>query len=185
MRTGKTTFFTAISIFLLFVASSYGADVAKIGIVDFQRILGVSKAGKLAQANISRQGKEMEADLKNKGNEIKELKDKIDREALVMSKETREEKEREFRIKLNDIKTLEKKYMTQLKTIEAKLVKQMQKDVFEIVNDIGKKEGYLLILNKVGVVYAPDTIDITDQVIQKYNIKVDQETKNAKDVVPE
>ena len=47
----------------------------------------------------------------------------------------------------------------------------MQKDVFELIQRIGKKEGYLLIVNKVGVLYSPMSIDITDQLIKEYNIK--------------
>jgi len=50
----------------------------------------------------------------------------------------------------------------------------MQKAVFEIANKMGKEEGYLLVLEKktAGIIYHPDQIDITDQVIKKYNLKV-------------
>ena len=47
----------------------------------------------------------------------------------------------------------------------------MQKAVFEIVQKMGKKEGYLLILEKknAGVMYNPESIDITDKIIMEYN----------------
>ena len=54
-----------LSFFFLTGASS-AADVAKIGVVDFQKILEVSNAGKTAQAEINKQGKQMETDLKDK-----------------------------------------------------------------------------------------------------------------------
>jgi Skp family chaperone for outer membrane proteins len=38
-----------------------------------------------------------------------------------------------------------------------------------MVEEIGKKEGYLLILRSEGVMYAPDTIDITDAIIKQMN----------------
>jgi Skp family chaperone for outer membrane proteins len=38
-----------------------------------------------------------------------------------------------------------------------------------IVEELGKKEGYLLIVTSQAVLYAPSTIDITDQLIQLYN----------------
>ena len=40
-----------------------------------------------------------------------------------------------------------------------------------MVEEIGKNKGFLLILEKreAGIVYAPDTIDLTDQVIQRFN----------------
>ena len=169
--------FFSIIFFFLFVIPSFGADVAKIGVIDFQRIVKTSSAGKKAMAEINKKGKEMEVDLKKRGTEIEEMKKNLDREALVMSKEMREQKGRDFRIKLNDFKTLEKKYSNDLRTLNARLVSRIQKDVFKIVEEIGKKEGFLLIVEKLeaGVVYSPNSIDITDRVIQKYNANYTQE----------
>jgi len=177
MRRFKTAFVATFFTFCFFVASSYGADVAKIGIVDFQRILEASSAGKKAQAEISKQGKTLEADLKGRGAEIEEIKKKLEREALVMSKEMREEREREIRIKINDLKTLQKKYMNDFKLREKRLVNRIQKDIFKLVQDIAKKEGYLLILEKRegGVLYAPNANNITDKVIQMYNAEYAQD----------
>jgi hypothetical protein len=41
-------------------------------------------------------------------------------------------------------------------------------------------EGYLLIVNKVGVLYSPMSIDITDQLIKEYNIKFAQSPGKGK-----
>jgi len=171
MNFTKIAFVTMVFSVFLFVASSFGADVAKIGIVNFQTILEKSDAGKMAMAEINKHGKELEANLKKKGKEIEEAKNKLEREALVMSKEMRDEKEREIRINTNDLKILQNKYTADLRQLEAKLVRNIQKEVLEIIADIGKKEGYLVIFEKreAGVMYSPDTIDITDRLIQKYN----------------
>jgi outer membrane protein len=146
-----------------------GADVAKIGVVDIQKILLTSSAGKMAKAQINKKAREMETKLTEKKEEIDKLKETLEREALVMSKETREEREREIRIKINDIKSLKQKYEKDLKTIEGKVVKRIQIDMGSIVEELGKKEGYLLIVTSQAVLYAPSTIDITDQLIQLYN----------------
>ncbi|MBI5592151.1 MAG: OmpH family outer membrane protein [Deltaproteobacteria bacterium] len=54
---------------------------------------------------------------------------------------------------------------------EAPMAYKNIEEVVEVVQDIGKKEGYTLIVEKRtgGVVYAPTSIDITDSVIQIYN----------------
>lgn len=172
MRTCKGTFVAIVICFcLLAAASSYGADVAKIGIVNFQRILETSSAGKKAMAEVNKRGKKIEADLKKKGEGIEAKKDKLEREALVMSKEMREEKEREIRININDFRSLQKKYVAEFKEHEERLVGRIQREVLQIITEMGKKEGFLLILEKreAGVMYFPNTIDITDRVIQKYN----------------
>jgi outer membrane protein len=90
---------------------------------------------------------------------------------MVMSKEMREEKEREQRIKVNDFKTLQKRYRSELQTLQGRLMQQLQSDVTAITQEIGKKEGYLLIMDKRGVIYTPNSVDLTDKLIQKLNTK--------------
>ena len=182
MNITKIAFVAMVFSVCLFVASSFGADVAKIGVVNFQTILEKSDAGKMAMAEINKHGKELEANLKKKGKEIEETKSKLEREALVMSKEMRDEKEREIRINTNDLKILQNKYTADLRQLEAKLVRNIQKEVLEIIADIGKKEGFLVIFEKreAGVMYSPDTIDITDRLIQKYNSIFSKKSSNKK-----
>ncbi|MCD6137623.1 MAG: OmpH family outer membrane protein [Deltaproteobacteria bacterium] len=154
-----------------FSGRASGAEVAKIGIVDFQKVIDESNVGKRSAAQIKAQGKKMEQILKEKEAELQELKKTLEQKALVMSRESREEKERQLRIKTNDLRSLKRRYMDNLKDLNLKLSDRIKKDVFDIVEEIGKREGYLLILERRfgGVVYAPNAIDITSKVIQRYN----------------
>ncbi|RJQ62345.1 MAG: OmpH family outer membrane protein [Desulfobacteraceae bacterium] len=155
------------------------ADVAKIGVIDFQKILEASSAGKNAQAEINKKGKQMEEELKKRGNELEEIKKTVEREALVMSQEMREQKEREFRIKLGDFESLKKKYMQEFKGFENRLVKRIRDEVVELIQEMGKSGGYLLILEKrTGeIVYSPASVEMTDQFIQKYNTDIAKKLK--------
>ncbi|MDY6839124.1 MAG: OmpH family outer membrane protein [Thermodesulfobacteriota bacterium] len=166
------TMFLVLTLCLLgFAGSVCGAEVAKIGVIDFQVIIDTSNAGKRSAGEMKSQGKEMEQTLKEKEAEVEELKKALEQKALVMSEEAREKKERELRIKAIDFDSLRKKYLETLKDLNLKLSDRIKEDVFHIVEDIGKREGYLLILERRvgGVVYAPHAIDITDRVIEAYN----------------
>jgi outer membrane protein len=169
-RTEKTAVFAIIALFIM-LSMSYAADVAKIGVVDFQQVLANSSAGKAARAKINKEGKKMEKDLKEKSEEIESLNKELERDSLVMSRDNRENKAREIRIKINDIKTLQKKYMEEFKLYEKKIVRQIQKDVLDLLEEMGKKGGYLLIVEKGTILYAPDSVDITDELIKRYNIR--------------
>jgi outer membrane protein len=147
------------------------ADVAKIGVVDIQRILENSNPGKAAQSELKKQKDQMENDLKKKGGEIEELRNRLERESMVMSQETREEKEREARILMNDFKTLQKRYRSDLQALERKLMGELQKNIIELVSEMGKREGYLLIVSKIGVLYSPQSIDVTDELIKQLNLR--------------
>lgn len=177
MRSASKWIFLTMMAFFFVGGSGLCADVAKIAVVEFQRLFENSDAGKEIKAEITTQGKKMEAELKEKGVEIEEMKKRLEREALVMSKEMREEKEREFRIKINDIKTLQKKYEADLQGVQKKLMGGLQSETLEIIDQIGKSGGYLLIMDKRGVLYSPTTNDITDEVIKQYNAQYAKKKK--------
>ena len=170
MQLPKIFLGTALGLMFV-VTTSFAADVAKIGVIDLQKTLETSDAGKDAQAEINKEGNKMKEDLKKREGEIEELKNRLDREALVMSSEMREEKERDYRIKVGDFKNLQKKYLTEIKEVEKKLSDRIQAEVSEVANELGKNEGYLMIIEKTVVLYYPTAIDVTDKVIQLYNSK--------------
>jgi outer membrane protein len=161
----------------VFGFSAFAADTAKIAVVDIQRVVSLSNYGKEAQAEINKKGEELMADLQRKEKEITDLKEELERKGLAMSPEKRDEKERDFRIKLGDIKVVKGKYEKELGELNMRLVGQIQKDVLELVQDLGKKEGYTLVIEKreAGVMFSPDSIDITEKVTGLYNTKYSRE----------
>jgi outer membrane protein len=168
------TALTAVAVVVLTVAGggrAIGADAPKIGVVNLQTVLETSVAGKAAQSEIKGQKDKLEADLKQKGNELQELEKRLQREATVMSKEAREGKERELRIKASDLQALQKKYRTDLQDLERKYMGQLQKDISDLVTEIAKKEGYVLIISTIGVLYSQQGMDITARLIQDLNAK--------------
>ena len=173
------TALTAVAVVVLTVAGggrAIGADAPKIGVVNLQTVLETSVAGKAAQNEIKGQKDKLEADLKQKGNELQELEKRLQREAMVMSKETREEKERELRIKASDFQAQQKKYRGDLQDLERKLMGQLQKDISDLVAEIGKKEGYQLIISNIGVLYFQPAMDLTTRLIQDLNAKSGKKT---------
>jgi len=179
MRNRKFNIIIIVCFFsLLWLGSVNAADVAKIGVANLQRVLETSNQGKSAEKEIKKQKDQMELELKQKGGEIEELRKQLERESMVMSKEKREEKEREIRIKLNDFKSLQQRYRTQLQALEKKLVNALLKEVSALVEEIGKKEGYLLIINNAGVLYSPNSINITDQLIKQLNARYAKKSGN-------
>lgn len=178
MRNIKTIFLTLLALAFFFTASAYSAEVGKIGIIDFQKILTTSAMGKAAKAEIDKKGKAMDAELKKRGAEIQDAKQQLERESMVMSKDMQDKKARELQINILDYKDLQQKYMTEFKSNETQLIKGIQASVIDIVEQIGKREGYLMILERreAGVIYARSGIDITDQVIQALNATAPKKT---------
>ncbi len=171
MRSYKITCILTFLLLFAFVISLNAADVAKIGVVDLKRVFDNSSAGKSAQAELTKQGKKMQGELEKRKSEIEEIQKNMERQAAVMSKEAREQKNRDLQIKVYDFKNLEKKYRSELRKSERKKLIKIQKEVLSITEEIGKKEGYLIIFDKIAAIYVPKTLDLTDKVIQEYNAK--------------
>ncbi|MGB5159159.1 OmpH family outer membrane protein [Desulfobacterium sp. N47] len=173
MRLINKIVFVGSVLFFVLGIYAYAADAAKIGIVDFRKILEDSNTGKSGRAEIKKQGEKMEADLKKRGAEIDEMKKKYDKDAMVASKDARDEKERDLQTKYIDFKNFEKKYNSEIQKLQTDFFVRLKKDVDIIVGEIGKKEGYQIIIekNQAGVFYSPASADITDRIIQQLNAK--------------
>ena len=181
MRTMIKTTLVAVILVALFTMESLGAEMDKIGLIDFKKILETSGAGKAAQAEISVEGKKMEAVLKQKGEEIQNLEKTLEREQMVLSKEAREERQRDVRIKINDFKNLQAKYRVDFKKLESRIIKQIEDEVFDLVEQIAKDKDYFLVLEKRagGVIYFKEAMDITASVIEKYDKQVPAKSKKS------
>jgi len=170
----KAVLILSVVVSLAITSQAFCADAAKIGVFTFQKILNESSAGKITQKEISTKGSELQEKLKAEKTQLDEMQKAFEREALVLSPEKQKEKQREFRIRVNDFKKMQEDFAKGFKQLELKLINKIQKEVFLITDEIGKSEGYLLILERktAGIVYHPEQIDITDQIIKKYNLKV-------------
>lgn len=170
-----------MTVLLIMTSNGMSADVAKIGVLDGQRVLETSDAGRAARAQIKESYSRMEEELKKRNAEFEEQKKQFERNAMVMSQEKREQSQRDIQIKKLDLQQLSKKYTGELKEMEQKLISKINADAKKIIEEIGKSEGYLVIIDKAAVPYYPTSIDITDKMIKKYNAKYAKgETESSK-----
>ncbi|MCU0598456.1 MAG: OmpH family outer membrane protein [Desulfobacterales bacterium] len=149
----------------------FAADAAKIGVVDFQKVLTESESGKSVEATMQKRGKEMESGLRDLGTQIEQLTEQLNKDAMVLTKEKRDEKQRELEIKKYDFQNMQKKYQSEFRDLEAKYIDKLKKEIFELAKEIGQKEGYLLVIEQSAVLYYPESIDITAKLVEAYNKK--------------
>jgi outer membrane protein len=170
---------TAILVcFLLLTLTAAGAAAAeplKVGILDFQKVLETSKAGRAAKEKINVAGKDMETELKQRKEKIEQESKDLERELLVMEEEARKQREIEIRQQMRDqvrdFRELQQRYYNEFKTQEQTLIRKIQKEVFELAEKMGKEEGFSLILERreSAALYFDHSLDITDLLIQRYD----------------
>lgn len=155
----------------IFSCSAFAADANKIGMINFEKIIKDSSAGKLTQKELQAKLDELKAKLQTEEQKVQNMKEALDREALVLSAEKKLERQRELRDRVDDLKKMNADYTQEMQMLQNKKMNEMQKDVFDIANKIGTQKGYLLIIERkgAGVIFAADKVDITDEVIKEYN----------------
>ena len=161
----------AMIIATMFTCSAFAADAAKIGVVSFEKILKESSAGKMMQKDLKAKLNELQAKLQAEEKKVKDMSVALEREALVLSAEKKLERQRELRDKADDLKKMNADYTQEMKMLQNKRVNQIQKDIFDLANKLGKEKGYTLIIEKkiAGVIYVADKVELTDELIKEYN----------------
>ena len=155
---------------VLFISISVFAE-SKIGIVDMQRVIMEVNQGKAAMEKLKTEAEKQQKVMKEKEKDLmaleKELKDLLNNPAADKAKILEKQKNGQEKLML---------YQQEAQKIQSDLSKKEQKAAGEILEkaqkiilDVTKKEGFEIILNKAAVLYAPNSIDITNQVIREYD----------------
>jgi len=143
----------------------------KIGFVDVQKALNASSSGKTAVEKLRTLFEEKKAELEREKAAIEQRKDELDKQALLMNDATRREREdairrleRNWTRKINDSKE-------EMGKQEARYLDQIRVDLLKVIEELGREKGYLLILEKnaSAVMYAPVSIDMTEEVVKRYD----------------
>ena len=89
----------------------------------------------------------------------------------MLSPEAKYEKEKTLKRKLRDFQEKYRDYTEEMKKEEFKSTKPIIKGMLELANKLGKRKGYTLVLeaSKAGIIYAPKSLDITDDVIKAFD----------------
>jgi len=156
---------------LMLCAAPLLAAETKLGYVDLQKALNTCEAGKTAKDKISLKVKEYETQIDQKKKDMKKLKDDLDKQAMLLSSDTRAAKERDLQQKDKDLQRFVKDIQEELQQKDNDFTKEIIEDLSKIINDLGTKEGYTMILEKTesAVLFADPSTDLTDKLIKTYD----------------
>ncbi|MFQ6083288.1 MAG: OmpH family outer membrane protein [Candidatus Aminicenantia bacterium] len=158
-----------LSVFL--VPFLLAQETLKIGVVDAQKILETSNSGKQAIAKITARNKKIQDELAKRDKEISDLENKLTTQRLTLSSEAQEKLMLDLEKKRTDRKRFWEDSMREIQNLRTSLFKKIQDEVVPIIIQLGKEKGYTLIIDlfQSGAIYWDNSIDITDEVIKRYN----------------
>ncbi|MGD9809571.1 MAG: OmpH family outer membrane protein [Deferribacterales bacterium] len=160
----------SVIVIILMMAFSVNA-FAKIGVVSFQEILKQSESGKDVYNKLQTAADDYDKKLQVLGDKIKAMQDEYAQKESVYKPETKEKKRTDIQREIRNFNTTKEDYSKELKRLEMRHLKRVQDEVLKIVQDLGKELGYEVILEEQNsaVLYRADTVDITENVIKRYD----------------
>lgn len=162
-------FFSMLLSLCFFTDVSYPSEQIKIGVLDVQKILNESDVGKKAKSDLEALIKLKQVNIDEKGKAIEKLKNEMEKQASVLSPEAKRNKEDELEKLIREYQRLVQDSQSEVKKKETELTDLILKEIYELVNKIGDEEDYSLILEQGVVVYSDNALDITENVLKKYN----------------
>ena len=91
---------------------------------------------------------------------------------MMLSADARISKEREFERMRRELKYTYDDLISEMRNAEMEAKKAVFKELEKVIQDIGKKGDYFLIMERRagGIMYYGKAVDITDEVIKTYDL---------------
>jgi len=171
-----------IAIVILALSSLVSGEVKinfKLGYVDIQKALNSCEGGKNSAAELNKELEKAQKKYQAQAEALKMEKETLERQATLLEEEVLQDKMREFRTKLRDWERFRKDTENDIKQRHNEMVDKISKELIEIAEQIGKRDGYTLILERSLVPYIDEALDITYEVIKRHNEKHSKKQANT------
>lgn len=143
---------------------------AKIGVMNVQKVINLSDAGKLAKTRFEGRMKELQEKFKTEEESLKNLQKEIEKKSSVWSEQKKQEKAREFQKMRREFQAKTEDARFELKQLQEKELEPILKALEGVVKSYGKKNGYTMILDiKSGVIYFEESAEISEEITKELN----------------
>lgn len=144
---------------------------ARVAVIDVQKVLTQSTAGKAAYEKLKKMQDERVEKAKAMDEELRKLDSEINTKRISLS----EDKLAELQKQLADKRIAMQRYAQdadrEIGEARDRELQALELKIKPIIDALGKEMGIAVIFNKFesGLVYASDAIDITETVVKKFN----------------
>jgi outer membrane protein len=161
---GSLLFLLSITALPVFAAE------AKLGTVDMQKILLLSDSGKDAKEQLALKAAKYEAEKNVKEEELKKLKNDLEKQSVLLSESARGAKEKDYQQKLKEYQRFLKDAQDDLQAKNDEFTNRIVDEIVKVVQEYGKKNGFTFIFVKnESMIFMDDRIDLTDELLKQFN----------------
>ena len=149
-----------------------GAPVARILMVDLRRVLAASKVGRDLQQQMEGQKQKATNELNGEGGALEREKAQLQQQAAILAPDVKARRIKDFETRAQGF---QKKVQQRSLLIQGGFIKaqqQIEAALGPILQGLMRERGATILLDRSGVLLAPNAIDVTDVVIQRLDMKV-------------
>lgn len=167
-------FFSAIALSAIIAATpaaSYAAN-ATIAVINVQQVMNESTAAKSMREQLEKKQNEFQETISKKEKVLQKDDKELSKKRSVLSKEAFEKKLRAFQSKATKLQKDVQAKKALLEVSSARALADIQKATTQIISDLSKEKGFKVALPTSQILYADDSLDISDEVLKRLNKKL-------------
>ncbi|UCE40950.1 MAG: OmpH family outer membrane protein [Candidatus Aminicenantes bacterium] len=153
------------------VSFGYAQQPMKVGIVNAELVLQKSQEGKRVTAQLEAKNKTLQEDLVRLDDKIRDLETRLNTQRLTLSQEALSNLMADLDKQRTERTRFVEDSRRELNDLQIRLFNRLQGELRPIITEIGKEKNLDLIFDVGGggIIYFNPAIDLTDEVIQKYD----------------
>jgi len=169
----RLTIRTVVLAAILMAVALPAAAQSKVAVIDVQRVVTESDPGKEVMGRLRNLSDAKAQEGQTLQQQLATLQDQFNKQRFTVSEARQAEMSKEIEDKQIAIRRFQDDAQRELQEAQRRELGGLEERILPIINQIGQEQGYTLIFNKFqsGLVYADEAVDITDQVITRFNTK--------------
>lgn len=152
-------------------AAGYAQQASKIAIINSQQAFETSVEGKKALTQMQDRENKIKADIQKLDDSIRLLENKLTTGRLTMTNEALAGIQSDIDKKTTERKRYEEDATREGNQFANNLIQKIRAEMVAVIEALAKEKGYDLVLDMItsGVVTSSPTIDITSEVVRRYD----------------
>lgn len=175
MKNGISIVFIAVVAAVLVAAPAW-AEV-KIGVVEPQKVLDGTKAGKKIKDSLQEYVKARQKVIDMEEDELKKMEEDLVKQGAVLSPDAKKDKEERFRQKMVEYQRKVQQLNQEVQVKKKETLDEFNKSLEQIIRGIADREKITLVVEKGDngagalIIYSHPSLDLTDRVIRDLDAK--------------
>jgi outer membrane protein len=165
----KNTIFIIVALCVGLSTSAAVAAEFRVGVVDMQKAIQTSSAGKKAKKEVEGDFEKKKKDLKKKEDDLKKRVEEFEKKQAVLSDKVRQEQQVDLQKDMMQFREEVSKSQVTIQQRERELTKPILEKLQKVILEIAKEKDFSIVLEKAeqSVMFAKTELDITDEVIKR------------------